>query len=143
MVLSDDAGVWPLEPIAGWRSVGLVRHDAQAREAMASRLQAMRGWQLAFACGSAREVLAELEHNAPSVLLVDLGLPGGDALEILRQAGRCWPACVAMAICDDAAAMHSLRLPEVQTGRPVCNGAPGNRDLARPPPAAWPPAMAR
>lgn len=116
MVLNDDVDPWSLVPVAGWRSVGLVHHDALAREALATLLKAMGGWQLVFACGSTREVLAELEHNAPSVLLVDLGLPGGEALEILREAGRCWPGCVAMAVCDHAAVMRSLRLPGFQAG---------------------------
>jgi hypothetical protein len=130
MIPNDDASPWSLIPVTGWRSVGLVRHDAVAREALASRLKAMPGWQLVFACASAQEVLAELEHNAPSVLLVDLGLPDGEALEVLRQAGRCWPGCVAMAICDDAAAVGSLRLPEVQACRPAWTSTPSGRDPA-------------
>lgn len=119
----------PLAPPAGWRSVGLVRQDAQARDALAARLAAMRGWKLVFSVGSVQEALAGLERSAPSVLLVDLGLPGGEALEVLRTAGHHWPGCVAIAICDDDAAVQSLRLPEPQAWGQARSGAPAEGSL--------------
>ena len=48
--------------------------------------------------GSCREIRAALEVSRPEVLLVDLGLPDGDGLDIIRDTARRWPDVLIMVI---------------------------------------------
>lgn len=42
--------------------------------------------------------LALLSQPAPHVLLVDLGLPGGSGIDLIKQAVVCWPECEIMVV---------------------------------------------
>jgi CheY-like chemotaxis protein len=87
---------------ASTRSVGLLVADDHARARLQALLAALPGWRIAFACGSADDAMHRLTDDAPSLLLVDLALPDGGALDLLRHVGRWWPECVAVAVCTDA-----------------------------------------
>ena len=54
--------------------------------------------QVTAAVGTCREIRAALEVARPAVLLVDLGLPDGDGLEIIRETAQRWPAVLIMVI---------------------------------------------
>jgi CheY-like chemotaxis protein len=105
------------------RSVGLLLHDVQAQAGLMARLAVLPGWRLAFVRSTVPEALAEMERCAPSLLLVDLALPEGAALEALRQAGRYWPGCVAVAVCAGDGVLDVLAGPQapavIQHRRPV------------------------
>lgn len=58
------------------------------RQAPDMRLQAVAG-----SCAQARDMLLA---PAADVLLVDLGLPDGSGLDIIRSAQQQWPACMVM-----------------------------------------------
>lgn len=51
-------------------------------------------------CGTLDEARRALVTR-PKIVVVDLGLPGGDALELLRVVARCWPETPAVAVSDD------------------------------------------
>src|SRR4029453_2567512 len=60
--------------------------------------EAQAGLEVTTAVGSCREIRAALEFARPAVLLVDLGLPDGDGLDIIRETARRWPAVLIMVI---------------------------------------------
>ena len=63
------------------RSIRWVLEKALARESMPCR-----------AFGAAQEVLAELEHDCPQVLVSDIRMPGLNGIELLRTVKRKHPA---------------------------------------------------
>jgi two-component system KDP operon response regulator KdpE len=67
----------------------LVEDEPQMRRFLRTALQA-HGYQV-VECGTAREALAHAAGRNPDLILLDLGLPDGDGLEVtrrIRQAGR-------------------------------------------------------
>lgn len=70
--------------------VYIVEDDDLLREDFARAVASSPGLQLLGSTGSARQTLHDLQHGlAPDVLLVDLGLPDGDGLQLI-QALRHW-----------------------------------------------------
>jgi DNA-binding NarL/FixJ family response regulator len=70
----------------------------------------MQVWAVADCVGAARQWMATAAA-APDVMLVDLGLPDGSGLDVLRQARAVWPACESLVISmfgDDANVLASI-----------------------------------
>ena len=65
-------------------SIGLVEDDALTRHRVASLITAEPQWRLAFAVESLQQAYAALAAHPPDVLLVDLGLPDGNGLDLIR-----------------------------------------------------------
>lgn len=103
------------------------RHDPRS---WCDRFAQQPGWRIAFVHSTAQEALAELRRCPPALLLVDLDLPGGSGFDLLRQAGRYWPACVAVAFSGDARLPVDLSWP---------NQAAAARDDLPQQPFVWPP----
>lgn len=115
------------------RAVGIVLHERHEPDSWLERAAAQAGWRIAFVCTSAQQALEEIRRCAPALLLVDLDLPDGAGFDLLREAGRQWPACVAVAFSGAG------RMP-VELLRPA---APARHAGPAPaPPPAWPPAIA-
>jgi DNA-binding NarL/FixJ family response regulator len=91
--------------------VALVEDDAFFARALAAAIQAAPGMHLqatAANCQQARQMLA---LPAADVLLVDLGLPDGPGIDIIRAAQRQWPRCLVMVSTvfgDEAHVIQSL-----------------------------------
>lgn len=88
--------------LAGRRGVGLVLHERHDPGLWRDRFAQQPGWRIAFIHSTAPAALAELRRCPPALLLVDLDLPEGSGFDLLRQAGRYWPGCVAVAFSGDA-----------------------------------------
>lgn len=97
--------------LAGRRGVGLVLHERHDPGPWRDRFAQQPGWRIAFLHSTAQAALAELRRCPPALLLVDLDLPEGSGFDLLRQAGRYWPACVAVAFSGDACLPVDLRWP--------------------------------
>lgn len=68
------------------RSVILVEDDARTRERLAGIISALPGLRLAGAAGTVFEARQQLTAQVPDVLLLDLGLPDGDGMELIFHA---------------------------------------------------------
>ena len=80
-------------------TVFIVEDDDLTRTSLVRRIaEAQAGLQVTTAVGTCREIRAALELTRPAVLLVDLGLPDGDGLDIIRETARRWPGVLIMVI---------------------------------------------
>jgi DNA-binding NarL/FixJ family response regulator len=77
----------------------VVEDNELTRQSLVRRItDADPAFRVTTAVGSCREIRAALEVSRPNVLLVDLGLPDGDGLDIIRETSRRWPEVPIMVI---------------------------------------------
>lgn len=73
--------------------VGLVEDDAEVREALARHIADQPDLAMIWTADSCAQAWARLSAQEPDVLLVDLGLPDGTGLDVIRAARTRWPDC--------------------------------------------------
>lgn len=78
--------------------VALVEDDPGTRERLARAIAASADLDLLFAAASAGELKQWLPDHPVEVLLVDIGLPDGSGIDLIRDALRWHPACEIMVI---------------------------------------------
>src|SRR6185369_9399624 len=83
---------------AGPYSILLVEDDAATRARLAGSVVRHPALTLIGEAGSCKEALAHLAQTAPDVLLVDLGLPDGSGVDVIRELKRRSYATEAMVI---------------------------------------------
>lgn len=76
--------------------VAFVEDDPFFAEAFSDALQGQADMQLLGVAASCAQARSMLRTPAAQVLLVDLGLPDGSGLDIIREALQCWPRCHVM-----------------------------------------------
>jgi DNA-binding NarL/FixJ family response regulator len=69
-------------------SVLLVEDDAVTRTRLAQAVSAHARLRLQAEAGTCSEAMTQLERQTPDVLLVDLGLPDGSGIDIIREIRR-------------------------------------------------------
>lgn len=79
-------------------TVLLVEDDPAFRNLLTGAVLAAEDLTLVAAASDLAEGLQLLEHYKPDVLLVDLGLPGGSGIELIRYAETYLPQCESMVI---------------------------------------------
>jgi DNA-binding NarL/FixJ family response regulator len=74
-------------------SVLIVEDTPEFMRRFSEAVLADPGLALAGVVGTGRAAIAMLDAQPPDVMLVDLGLPDIDGVEVIRHAARCHPQC--------------------------------------------------
>jgi DNA-binding NarL/FixJ family response regulator len=67
-------------------TVYIVEDDEVTRRSLCDRMSARGDIDVAIAVGTCTEIRAALRHGRPDVLLVDLGLPDGNGVDVIAEA---------------------------------------------------------
>ncbi|MCY1167691.1 Transcriptional regulatory protein DesR [compost metagenome] len=96
-------------PAAPHIHVAIVEDDPGFRGALSRVVQAAPDMRLVGAAGTRTEGLALLQKPPADVLLVDLGLPDGSGIDVIRAASKLWPACSIMVSTNFGDETHVMR----------------------------------
>ncbi|HLD67534.1 MAG TPA: response regulator transcription factor [Pseudomonas sp.] len=89
--------------------VAFVEDDPCFSAALNRVVQLAPDMQLAGMAGTQAEGLAMLQGMPADVLLVDLGLPDGSGIDVIRAASRLWPSCNIMVSTNFGDETHVMR----------------------------------
>lgn len=78
--------------------VALVEDDPGTRDRLGRAIAGSADLDLRYAASTAAEILRWLPDHPVEVLLVDLGLPDGSGIDLIRQALQWHPACEVMVV---------------------------------------------
>lgn len=105
--------------------IGIVEDNEDFRQALTEAIAEDESLQLCGTAGDVRGGLALLQRERPDVLLVDLGLPDGSGLSLIREAQQRLPDCDVMVITVFGDERHVLESIEAgATGYLLKTGLP-------------------
>ncbi|MFM2450760.1 MAG: hypothetical protein RIS44_3210 [Pseudomonadota bacterium] len=125
----------PLTPTSPAITVAVVEDLPTVREALQQALANAPGIRLLEMCTDQPAGLALVQRECPDVLLVDLGLPSGSGLQVIRTARLQWGSR-----CASAVLTETLNIDNLQTA--VAAGAKGHL-FKLDPPDEWLPTIHR
>lgn len=91
--------------------IAIVEDDASFMGAFLQAIHGAPDLRLVGSAGNRAQGLALLEKPPADVLLVDLGLPDGSGIDVIRAASRLWPQCgimVSTTFGDETHVMQSI-----------------------------------
>lgn len=97
------------EPMDTPIAVAIVEDDPDFSSALRQVVQGAPDMRLAGHAATQAEGLAMLARPAADVLLVDLGLPDGSGIAVIRAAAQRWPACNIMVSTNFGDETHVMR----------------------------------
>lgn len=89
--------------------VAIVEDDPDFSRALGAVVEGAPDMRLTGQAGSRAEGLALLFGPPADVLLVDLGLPDGSGIDVIRAAARLWPSCSIMVSTNFGDETHVMR----------------------------------
>ena len=89
--------------------VALVEDDVHFQHAIGAAIKASDDMKLVSLAGTQAEGMRALQQAPADVLLVDLGLPDGSGIDVIRAAQIHWPTCAAMVCTTFGDEAHVLR----------------------------------
>jgi len=89
--------------------VAIVEDDPDFAEALARVIAGAPELHLAWRTETRAEALEKLQCAPVDVLLVDLGLPDGSGIDVIRAASGQWPACAIMVSTNFGDETHVMR----------------------------------
>ncbi len=89
--------------------VAIVEDDPDFSRALCGVVEAAADMRLTGQAGSRADGLAMLSGPPADVLLVDLGLPDGSGIDVIRAAARQWPSCSIMVSTNFGDETHVMR----------------------------------
>lgn len=101
----------PLKPESSLIRVALVEDDVDIQRALTLAIEAAPDMHLQAVVGTRAMALDMLYRSPADVLLVDLGLPDGSGIDVVRAAQSQWPACnimVSTIFGDETHVMQSI-----------------------------------
>ena len=78
--------------------VAIVEDEALLREHYADIIATSADMRVSWMAGSVAQARDELDVHPPDVLLVDIGLPDGSGIDVIRQVRQCRPECEVMVV---------------------------------------------
>jgi DNA-binding NarL/FixJ family response regulator len=114
------------EPIAAPIKVAIVEDDARFRDAFAAAITLAENMVLAGSAGDLAGGMALLQRQ-PDVILVDLELPDGNGMELIREAARQLPQCDVMVVTIFGDEQHVLSSIEAGATGYLLKDLPANR----------------
>lgn len=92
--------------------VALVEDEMLFQRAFRDAIDSADDMVLLYVAGTVSQAMANLEREAVDVLLVDLGLPDGSGIDIIKAARQSWPSCdimVSTTFGDEQHVMQSIQ----------------------------------
>ncbi|MDO9405855.1 MAG: response regulator transcription factor [Polaromonas sp.] len=107
--------------------VALVEDDVHFQNALGAAVQAADDMRMACIAHTRAQGLAALSRAPADVLLVDLGLPDGSGIDVIRAAHVQWPQCAVMVCTTFGDEAHVLKSIEAgASGYLLKDSAPEN-----------------
>jgi DNA-binding NarL/FixJ family response regulator len=104
----------------------LVEDDLAFQQSLQDTIMATTDMVLVALASTRAAALQALQQEPADVLLVDLGLPDGSGIDVIRAAQQCWPDCNIMVSTAFGDEMHVMQSLEAGAAGYLLKGSPAH-----------------